>query len=336
MGWRVAILLAFAGSFELGQSGPGEVEQVKRWMWDAARLLGDGQAKAAQSSVEMALKELKRTGGDERVEALALNNLGLIERDLGQYSKAERRLLRSIALIERAGSGRDLLLVTVLNNLALVYQDQNQPGRAERCLRRALEIIEGSEERSGFDEATTLNALAVSLLQQRRQEEGQALLERALAAWERVPDGPEVLKSRATCRLNTAAAHASAGRWKDAVREQASALATLERLMPPAHPEFIKALTIQGQILAGAGDLKAAEQVLHRASELAKTHLAGNALMRGHALSTYAGVLQRLGRKQEAKAVASEAKAALSAADRSAFTRQTVDYSDLVRAAQGQ
>lgn len=333
MGWRVFVLAAFAWGFGWGQSGGNDAGQAKELLRRATSMANEGRTEEAAAALEKALTALKRTPGSPRTEAIALNNLGLAQRDLGQHAKAEQRLLRAVGLIERSSSKDDPILIAFLNNLALVYQDQSQSGRAERCLRRALKILEAAEPRRRFDEATTLNALGVNLLLQERRGEGTEVLERALAAWELVPDSKEVLKSRAMCQLNVAVAHAAIGRLEEAAREQAPAVSTIERLTPVTHPEFVKALILQGNILGRAGDLAGAEQRLRRAADLANMHQAGNSLLRGRALAEYSDVLRHMGRGQEAKAVSREAKEAMAQASQEAFARHTVDYSDLMRQA---
>lgn len=335
MAWRIVPLMVLAWGLSWSQSRQGEGGQLLARLRQATSLSNGGKHEEAMALLEQTLKSLKQMPGNRRVEAIALNNLGLVEWQLGQHAKAERDLRRAIALIDSPSKGRDPLLAPFLNNLALVYQDQNQLGRAERCERRVLAILETLEPRQRFDEATTLNALGVSLTQQGRRREGLELLERAMAVWDSLPRGVEVDKSRAQCLLNLAAVYFVIGRLDEAARGQAEAVATIGRLVAPAHPEFIKALMVQGQILAGTGDLEGAERSLGRAAALANDHLAGNAFVRGRVLARYAEVLQALGRKQEARAISNEAKAVLALADQSSLSRHTVDYSDLVRESSG-
>lgn len=90
------------------------------------------RAAADAGEIERALELYGRAARDSSVAPFALNNLGLLHRDLGNLEQAERELRRATERLPDYARG--------LYNLGLVTRDQGRIDEAERLFRRVIEI----------------------------------------------------------------------------------------------------------------------------------------------------------------------------------------------------
>jgi tetratricopeptide (TPR) repeat protein len=172
--------------------------------------------------------------------AAALNDLGLMLRDHGDYDESEKLLKESLAMEERLVGDRHAQTALYLNNLAQVLQLKGNLEGAESTFRRALSIQRALLGDTHPDVANTLNNLAFVLsdegdIRGALQAEGESLnIYRRLFPG----DNPDVART-----LN------KLGYWYTEMRDYASAerviqeaLAMRHRLFGQSHPDIASSL----------------------------------------------------------------------------------------------
>jgi tetratricopeptide (TPR) repeat protein len=109
-------------------------------------------------------------------ELWSLNNIGLLEADLGDHESAANYYQAALDIGRKIGFDRGQALP--LMNLALGYSYLGENERAQDALDEAIEVC----ERAGFDdlEDTNVNALAVLHLQAGRNRQAAALFRRTV------------------------------------------------------------------------------------------------------------------------------------------------------------
>ena len=118
-------------------------------------LLGLSDYAEARQVLETALSAAQ-AAGDERASAAALDHLGGIARDQGDWELAAGYLERSLALAQ--GLGDRSRTAHVLWSLGWVYLGQGTAAEAETCLTESQGLYQGLEDRLGL--AQVLNGLA--------------------------------------------------------------------------------------------------------------------------------------------------------------------------------
>jgi tetratricopeptide (TPR) repeat protein len=172
--------------------------------------------------------------------AAAVNDLGLLLRDQGEYDESERLLRESLAMEQRLVGDKHPAMALALNNLALVLWRKGDLKEAESTYRQALAMQRELLGEVHPDVANTLNNLAFVLYDSgdargALQTEGESLaIYRKLFS----EDNPDV--ARTMNRL---------GYWLTETHDYAAAdhylteaLAMRRRLFPPSHPEIASSL----------------------------------------------------------------------------------------------
>jgi CHAT domain-containing protein/tetratricopeptide (TPR) repeat protein len=225
--------------------------------------------------------------------ATALNNLGAVLCDRGDYAGAEGFYRRALAMCEklypreRYPQGHpDLALC--LNNLGLLLSDRGDDSRAEALLRRALAMCEGLYPRERYPQghpelAGSLNNLGLLLHGREDYGGAEVLFRRALALCERLypkerfPDGHPHL---AASLNNLGAVLRDRGDYAGAEALFRRALALCEKFYPKerypqGHPHRAVGLINLGSVLRDRGDHGKAEDFLRRALAMQEALLEG-------------------------------------------------------------
>lgn len=111
------------------------------------QLIEQGKYQEAIPFAERAVAVAKSARASKLDTADALNNLGVIFTNLGDYTKAEPLLLEACQIRQKVKGSKkqqtatDLTtLAASLSNLGLLYEDVGDYGKAEPLLKEALEI----------------------------------------------------------------------------------------------------------------------------------------------------------------------------------------------------
>ena len=172
--------------------------------------------------------------------AAALNDLGLMYRDQGDYAQSEQLLMESLVMERKLLGDKHSELALMLNNLALVQQQKGNLTTADATFRQALAMQRELLGTTHPDVANTLNNLA--FLDSARGDVGSALRDEgeALDIYRKLFPGDNPDVARAMNRLGfwllETRDYSGAGRYLE------DALAMRRRLFGQSHPEVAGSL----------------------------------------------------------------------------------------------
>lgn len=113
-----------------------------------------------------AIEIQKKSWGENHLEyANLLNSMGLISKQLGNYSKAEDYYLKGLSICKSIGR-LDTLYATILNDIADLFQSTDNYDKAEIFYKNAIHICDSILGKEHEDYIGTLNNLAFNYKQQ--------------------------------------------------------------------------------------------------------------------------------------------------------------------------
>ncbi|MCB1034639.1 MAG: serine/threonine protein kinase [Acidobacteria bacterium] len=176
-----------------------------------------------------------RDGGaqeDRRLVAI-LNNVAILDAQLGDLDRAEERYRRALEVLEKTRGPRHPDVAGTLNNLALVEKDRGQAVEAVALHERALSIrLEAFGEESE-DVAESRNNLGDALVEAGQPARALTLFEEALAV--RIPHLGEDHPLTLSTRFNLARALAGVGRADEAEAKLEALVPVFERVFGADH-----------------------------------------------------------------------------------------------------
>ena len=230
----------------------------------------EGKFQEARRLHLAALEIVQRERGQFDAEvAQSLNDLGSIDRSMGQYSRAIQSLERAAGMIDQT-LALDLL-VTVLNNLGAAYYEAGQRAKAETILRQGLALAESSSGRAREAVPYLLSGLGRAYLDRKRFAEAEAAFERVVEALEasvglQHPD-------YAIALYNLATAYQRQKRFLAAQPFMEQAISILEKSLNPATPLLAAPFESYAEILKGLGRNAEAREIARRAKLLARRNV---------------------------------------------------------------
>ena len=194
-----------------------------------------------------------------------LNNLAILEVELGQIDSARARYETALDELVETWGDDDVRLAPTLNNLALLENGAGNGDAAEAYHRRALTIRERELGSDHPDVAETLNNLGDALANQGRWDESRELLERARDIRFEVlgPEHPASL----TTRFNLARNSRNAGQLEEA-------RTALEKMLPEFVVVFGSEHSYTSYVLLELAQIDLKEGMLEQARERAQEALA--------------------------------------------------------------
>lgn len=209
---------------------------------------------------------IAKESGDQRLQGLMLNILGVVLSGEGQKARAEPALRRSVALLEPDS----LDFARAANNLATLYLDTHQYVKAQQEMARALPVYEQHLGPYDWEFAVALGNMFTVLASEHRAAAGEPYLRRALAIGEIA--FPRSLKM-ANLQLCLAALEESRENFKAAARLLEQVIATQERVLGPEHPELAHSLVGYSSVLRRMHQKTEAKNALNRANMILKSAL---------------------------------------------------------------
>jgi tetratricopeptide (TPR) repeat protein len=231
--------------------------------------------------------------------AAAVNDLGLLYRDKGDYDQSERLLRESLAMERRLLGGKHPELALALNNLALVLRRKGDLAGAEATYRQALAMQRELLGNVHPDVANTLNNLAFVVYD--RGDLGGALQAESdsLEIYRQLfpHDNPDV--ARIMNRI---------GYWyierrdyTTADRYLGEALAMRRRLFSQSHPEIASSLLNVGILQVATGKYRDALVSSRTAADIYTAALSATNWKTALAESINGAALTGIGKYQEAE-----------------------------------
>lgn len=139
--------------------------------------------KAAKIALDAALVEAEKTPENKEEMARTLNDLGVVEDELGNYDQAVTNYQKVLKLISDKPDTRDQ--ATALNNLANVFKDQQKYDQAEPLYKQVIGIYERTTGAQSEYIAMSNHNLASLYAQMGKFKEAEAHFKIALAAGEK-------------------------------------------------------------------------------------------------------------------------------------------------------
>ncbi len=300
----------------------------------------DGRPDTARVLLEKALAVLQQTP-DRDARAEAMNELGEVLIDLGEYPRAESLLLASTDLARTLWGTRSNDYATALLDLGLLYNKWGKYDSAEVRMREGLMAKRHVLGPEHLDVATAENILAALLYRVGKLDESEALHEHALAVRRRLlpPHHPElatalnnlgnVLRERG--RLDEAAAamdeayriqattlgpeapntvitqynialiRYAQGSLAEAETQLRQALDLHRKAWPGAHPYTAFPLTVLGQVLLDQNRPAEAIPYLREALAIRQENLTPDNWLTGQTANALGAALGKTGRTREAE-----------------------------------
>ena len=260
-------------------------------------LIARGDFAAALPSLLAARDAAEKGRRRDRDAAAVLNNLGAVYIELGRTRDAQLAYEKSLAVWRDLGESDTPDAARTLGNLGMVYTKLNLLDKSEETLVRA-----GSLEDKLGDEIAAAKIwinLALVYKSERRWDEAEALLRKTLTIRERRlgPSDPEV----ALVLNNLGVLLQSEKRLAEAEPLLARALGIWEARVGPKHPWLAAGFNNAAVVDEALGHFDQAETHFKRAIEIASAELPADHPDLTSYRASYAHLLRRIGRKEEAR-----------------------------------
>jgi tetratricopeptide (TPR) repeat protein len=231
--------------------------------------------------------------------AAALNDLGLMYRDHGDYAKAESLLRESLTMDRRLLGEKHPELAVDLNNLAVALQGKGDLAAAESTLRQALAMQRELLGDVHPDVAATLNNLALVLSDKGDVRGALDAETQSLDTYRKIfpGDNPDVARimNRRGYWLTEVGNYTAAG------RDLQEALAMRRRLFGAENPEIASSLMHVGILQVATGKYSEALASGESASGIFTTALSASNWKTGVADAVHGAALAGMGEYPEAE-----------------------------------
>jgi tetratricopeptide (TPR) repeat protein len=229
----------------------------------------------------------------------ALNDLGLMYRDQGDYVQSEQLLRESLAMLHRLLGDKHKDIAQALNNLALVQQRRGDLNGAEATFRQALVMQREMLGEVHPDVANTLNNLAFVIDEKGDVRGALATETRALDVYRKLfpNDNPDV--ARVMNRIGYW--YTQTGEYASAERFLAEALAMRRRLYDQNHPEIASSLENLGVFQVATHKYEDALQSSRTAAQIFTTAFSASNWKTGVAEAVNGAALAGLGEYAQAE-----------------------------------
>ncbi|MEM9302266.1 MAG: serine/threonine-protein kinase [Pseudomonadota bacterium] len=263
-------------------------------------LLSRGQNRDARPFLLRAI-ELFRTENPALLGS-ALTNLGLIERRLDTWQRAEALFREAIDVQDATVGTRSARSMRSRHNLAMALSGRHEYEEAMTVSREAVALTEEMDDVLAM--ATALRGLGRTQAQAGLFEDAARTLTRCVDALEVAHGADHAATLR--CRTNRAAAFADLGD-RDRALEEFEAIAEAQRELPPNHPARLRTDEFLGLSLRSLGDPAAAEIRLRRVLEGRRAILGPGHLFIVESTKDLAAAIADQGRLEEAAELYREA-----------------------------
>ncbi|WP_179008595.1 tetratricopeptide repeat-containing sensor histidine kinase [Winogradskyella forsetii] len=136
-----------------------------------------GQSDSAKFYYKKALK-MSQDYGFKKIESMCINNLGMLNWNLGNYEIALDYFFQSLKMDEATDSGEDSSAIA-LNNIGLIYQEMNLSKKALNYHKKALAIREKYNMEN--EQIASLNNIGINLKDLGRIDEAISTYKKGIA-----------------------------------------------------------------------------------------------------------------------------------------------------------
>lgn len=219
----------------------------------------------------------------------------------GNYGEAEPLLTQALSLEERTLDPNSIEIAECLNDLGALYFAMGKFDEAEPLFKRSLGIREKMLGTEDLAVANSVNNLASQKVAQGKLSEAEPLFRIAIAIRERAlgPNHPDVARSV----NNLAVAYRNDRKLSEAEPLFKRALTIRENALGSDHPEVAMSLFTLASFYFDQGNLVQAEPLFKRAILISDRKLGANSRQSADLRRSYAQLLRKLQRNEEAKAL---------------------------------
>jgi CHAT domain-containing protein/lipopolysaccharide biosynthesis regulator YciM len=253
---------------------------------------------ATRESVKLLEKVRQVVGANDLWTAFAMNNLGILRKDLGQHEKALPLLQGSLQIYE-AKRGKDHTdVATALHHLAALYEAMGQYNKALPLYQRSLQIYEAKRPKDHLDVATALHNLAALHYRMGQYDKALPLFQRNLQIREASlgKDHPEV----ATSLNNLAMQYNRMGQNAKALPLHQRSLKISEAKLGKDHPDVAASLNNLAVLHEGMGQYDKALPLAQRSLQIYEARLGKDHPSVATALNNLANLYQNMGQYEKA------------------------------------
>jgi tetratricopeptide (TPR) repeat protein len=264
----------------------------------------------AQAAYRKSLSIFRRLPDSNLVVAIALHNMASAYTAARQYQEALAALKESFKLAEKVQQPHAELTGEILNSLGVAYFYQEKTGKAESLFQAAIQTYTAGGNVWEADLAQCFNNLAEVYRRRHRFQNAEAAYKRSIALTEEQlgPAHPDL----AVILENLGDVYTDLKRYTEAEAQYQRSLAIVENGKPQIPVRMIHALHGLSRVYLEKGDKTQAEKVLARAAEFIGSSPGWNPEV-PDVLETYAMLLKRAGKFQQAEDVHWRAARAIAA-----------------------
>ena len=228
-----------------------------------------GQRDKAQPLLEQAVAIGRRAPASEGL-AQSLNDLGVLRREQGYFTAAERLLSEALVMRRRLFGPQHGDIAVTLDELSRVYTHQGNNKRAEPLLGEALQMRRKVLGEEHPETATSLNDLALVLWEDGELSSAAPLFRQALAIFRK--SGEDDAKAASVIR-NLALVTEDLGDRPGAISLFREGLAIERKVLDKNHPQIAISLNNLSHPLREEGKYEEAASLLREALEIGRSVL---------------------------------------------------------------
>lgn len=295
---RILRLLPLVCAF-LCSASPGNDTAWKTLIEQAENLIQEGRYEEARTISDRTLQAAKEIEPSGFRVAVTLNQIGLLHSYLGDYSKSEKAYLHGIRLLEDCAC-ESLHLSRLLDNLASLYLSADtRHAQVEKLRRRALDLCITELGPQHPDVGILLSNLGATAMAQHRFSEAEDFYQQAITLLE--SRSGSYAANFANVLANRAVLSFRLRRYSETLADLTRAVEIYENTLGARHQELVRPLINLARLHLQLDQAASAEHPLRRAMLIAETTFGPQHPIHTEALSTYAVVLRKTGRKRESR-----------------------------------
>ena len=241
----------------MGRRPAARERDTERSLRRAGLLHARGDLREAARLTELVVRAARRAG-DELLLGRALNQLGVVCKELGQLRRAEGCYRRALPLLRRLLGPSHASMASLYHNLGGILYAQGAWARAERWTRRAVDVRRAELGRHHPDVMADEASLAPILAARGKTAPAEAIYRRAIRFYSTRAPAPYEVAVNAS---NLGVLLDEAGRHRAAESSFRRALAAYRSMRRPPPHDVGLALYNLGVLRARTGRADAAERV---------------------------------------------------------------------------
>jgi len=270
--------------------------------------VGEERLSEAEMAYGRSLAILRGMPGKDFETALAFRNLGAVYSQQYRFGEALKALDQASKLLmgEAARQKSDGLAAEILNSKGIVFLREKRLGKALYLFQHAVRVRSAAGMGGGLDDAHTLNNIGIVYFEQRRYRQAEQPVLDSLNITTRIlgPSHTDVALILATL----GEIYTQTSRYAEALDQYQRSLAIFRAVVPPQNGRVAGTLQLVSWTYLKWGDRAGAETALAEGVELARHLNAADDPGIPQMFESYADLLEKLRKTDQAREVRAEAR----------------------------